>query len=324
MPGFEKEWLDLNQYLYFLTKSIDDPYSRLALANGFAAIHKTSRPKGDPKVVGELVRNGISLLGEVLSNDQVNDITKHIASCKLFDREKQTYAQAEETGAFFTLQTRPQEAFVASMSFEDLIRCPHLLDIAIDPKILSNVGDYLGCPATISTFVSWYSFPGNGEIPAEHFHRDRDDLRFVKLFVYLSDVDEGGGPHQYLPQSHHPDIFAQYLAQRNIDIDVMQLFKGNMRQLNDTFYMRVFEKDMMTICAPRGTCFLEDTYGLHRGFRPATSSRLLFQVLYTTFPTKFASKTDRSEGFYRKMDPSSLNYDALSPLQKYALRFFVN
>jgi hypothetical protein len=34
------------------------------------------------------------------------------------------------------------------------------------------------------------------------FHRDSEDWRYLKILVYLSDVDDGAGPHVYLHGSH--------------------------------------------------------------------------------------------------------------------------
>ena len=34
------------------------------------------------------------------------------------------------------------------------------------------------------------------------FHRDIDNFNFIKVFLYLNDVDENSGPNQYLMYSH--------------------------------------------------------------------------------------------------------------------------
>ena len=37
---------------------------------------------------------------------------------------------------------------------------------------------------------------------AQFFHWDNDFSKFLKLYIYLTDVDEDSGPHIYIPKSH--------------------------------------------------------------------------------------------------------------------------
>jgi len=37
---------------------------------------------------------------------------------------------------------------------------------------------------------------------AQFFHWDNDFSKFLKLYIYLTDVDEASGPHIYIPKSH--------------------------------------------------------------------------------------------------------------------------
>lgn len=41
---------------------------------------------------------------------------------------------------------------------------------------------------------------------------------------------------------------------------------------------------MIEIEGEKGTCFLEDTYGFHKGVTPKSKIRLLFQVQYSLNP----------------------------------------
>ena len=39
---------------------------------------------------------------------------------------------------------------------------------------------------------------------AQMFHFDYDSFNFLKVFIYLSDVDESNGPHSVVKYSHNP------------------------------------------------------------------------------------------------------------------------
>ena len=61
--------------------------------------------------------------------------------------------------------------------------------IANEPYTLSIVERYLGATPTILGYTAWWSFAQPDEArDAQLFHQDMDDYRFVKMFIYLSDV----------------------------------------------------------------------------------------------------------------------------------------
>lgn len=75
------------------------------------------------------------------------------------------------------------------------------MNIANDLAVLSIVQDYLGATPTISILICW-SIPKDGVAKdAQLFHRDVSDYKFVKLFIYLTDVVEESGPHLYIKQT---------------------------------------------------------------------------------------------------------------------------
>jgi hypothetical protein len=149
------------------------------------------------------------------------------------------------------------------------------LEIANDPFILNIVSQYLGCKPTIDDIVAWWSLPGRSVPKEEQFyHRDNDAIRFVKLFLYLSDVRDHDGAHMFVMGSHRENILLKR-RKRYLDSEVEAAFpKARIRAMTG---------DM-------GTTFLEDTFGLHRGGVPSNVPRLLFQVRYTSYPSVFARR----------------------------------
>ncbi|MDB5415160.1 MAG: hypothetical protein JWR10_3495 [Rubritepida sp.] len=135
------------------------------------------------------------------------------------------------------------------------------------PRVLRVASAYLGCKPTLSSIGVRWSYPGNPKPGAtQQFHRDPDDWKFLKLFVYLTDVDEDCGPHTYVQGSHRTAgrMRARPYPQATVDQD----YPGRAR----------------AITGPRGTAFMADTYGIHAGLVPTARPRLMLQVQYSLLP----------------------------------------
>ncbi len=170
-------------------------------------------------------------------------------------------------------------------NIHDIVRAPHAFRIATDERVLSIAHQYLGAPPVIVQMDAWWSLPEREEPHgAQIFHRDRDDFRACKLFVYLSDVNAGDGPHIFVRGSHRVDAVQDTLAAKGMPLEsVSAFFEGNGRQVADKID-DIFGAAVEELTGPAGTCFLENTYGYHRGKIPKTGRRCLFQVLYAVIP----------------------------------------
>jgi len=166
------------------------------------------------------------------------------------------------------VHNEPKETHVAHYRKEDLVRFKPIMDIANDPSVLQVVQEFLGAKPTISNVNMWWSFGGKKQ--AEHaqlFHRDMDDWRFCKLFIYLTDVNEQSGPHIYVKYSSASPKFRK--IRRYSDLEIENAFG---------------KENIKTFVAPKGTTFLVDTYGFHKGLLPESKNRLLLQIQYSLFP----------------------------------------
>jgi hypothetical protein len=212
------------------------------------------------QVIGLLRKDGIAFLPNLPTQEQINEILQYIE-----DKEvRNPYKPAQS----FPHQTPPADCHTAHFSAKDIIGAPHLLDFANDPAVLRVVSHYLGAHPTISNIALWWSYPGH-ETPeqAQYFHRDVDDLRFIKLFVYLTDVDDTAGPHAFVPGSQNSPAFSK--IKRYSDEEVEKHFGEN---------------SIHYITGDKGSSFLENTFGLHKGQVPTKKPRLVFQVQYSLHP----------------------------------------
>ena len=126
----------------------------------------------------------------------------------------------------------------------------------------------------------WWSFPRPSSVEekskaAQIFHRDLDDFKFAKFFIYLTDVEQDDGPHVYVKKSHKPNfkdtLRDKFLIHRVEDKNISKRFK---------------ESDVAEIHGKAGTIFFEDTYGYHKGMPPTKKARLLMCIVMATIDYK--------------------------------------
>lgn len=146
-----------------------------------------------------------------------------------------------------------------------------MYEISADPLLLSIIQQYLGVPPIFDTPVVFLNSAAPVDAKglsdtAQLYHHDLHRLQFVKLFMYLTDVDDESGPHAMIPGTHRARPTAMWADGRRTDDAVKA--SGLLDQ-------------EVRITGKAGTLFLVDTSALHKGVHPTKNARLLAQVQYT-------------------------------------------
>ena len=141
---------------------------------------------------------------------------------------------------------------------------------ALHPEILSVVNEYLGLYTELRKLEYWYVLASERQQPAysQLWHRDFEDISLVKVFLYLSDVDEGSGPFSYIRGTHRgalrwhdPADIAARRTNRATDSDIAAI---------------VPRERWFVGTGPRGTVVMAATKGYHKGgFATRRDRRLL-------------------------------------------------
>lgn len=80
-----------------------------------------------------------------------------------------------------------------------VVNNPAAQRLLADPVIVRVAQEYLGSQIRFSNQHMWWTTPKDCDKPASHlaqlFHFDMDRIKFMKFFVYLTDVDSNSGPH---------------------------------------------------------------------------------------------------------------------------------
>jgi hypothetical protein len=244
----------------------------------------------EDNILKELKKEGFFGLGIVLSEKQIDIIKQNLSKINCYHT---AYGEADMP---INITNPDSHIQLGTYNKEDLIKIPELLRIANDSRILNIVSGYLGVKPTLSSVNCWWSF-SNRDRPkeAQFFHRDLDDFKFVKIFFYLTDVNEDSGPHIFVKKSHITNKLLQ--LKRFTDEEVHMNF--------DTSNIEILTK-------PKGSCFIEDTYGIHKGQLPINGNRLVLQFQYSGLPL-----------FAEKYAPVSLSLSETINFDKYVNRLFV-
>jgi len=173
----------------------------------------------------------------------------------------------------------------ASFPLLTVFNCPHLVEIANTPKTLAIVERFIGTTPTILGYSAWWSFAQpDHPIEAQLFHIDGDDYLFAKMFIYLTDVGEEDGPHTFFERSQDLDYLRAIRDSWPGGRGEFENWLFGMFRKSDGQSKRVFGTEPVEITGPRGTCFMANTFGVHKGPPPRKSDRLVCQVLYGITP----------------------------------------
>jgi len=180
-----------------------------------------------------------------------------------------------------------------------------LASLPLNEKILDVVAEYLGFVPRMRAFDLWYTLPVDPAQPSilsQRWHRDYDDHRLVKMFLYLGDVDESMGPFSYVRGTHSRGPYSAVLPTRPP--------RGS--NPPDGAVEAAIPATQMLFCTGRaGTMILCDTNGIHQGGRSTSEPRLLLMANYAS---------DAARAPYLLTLGSRESYRNLPPAAKFALR----
>lgn len=96
---------------------------------------------------------------------------------------------------------------------------------------------------------------------AQFFHWDNDFTKFLKLYIYLSDVDESSGPHIFVSGTHKHKKLEHSLARLYSDENIFGSYKN----------IKIFN-------GCEGSFFFTDSYGIHKGMTPIKNFRIMLNI----------------------------------------------
>ncbi|MDG2284794.1 MAG: phytanoyl-CoA dioxygenase family protein [Alphaproteobacteria bacterium] len=248
--------------------------------------------------IEDLRTKGWCGVGQLLSPSEVKEVHKHFSNRDMRLANDETLPTAKRA-------TAPADMNIAEYSEPDVVAAPHLGRIANHPDVLARVAGFLEVPPTIQYLASWWSFSGRDTAKdAQLFHFDRACYRFLKLFVFLTDVTMDTGPHCFVEGSgRHADWQKRYDEIRRTDPDRAAHFWSMLqaqRREDEDIAAFFGPENIRYIQGKAGAAFLVNTAAFHKGVPPKSEDRLIFQALYTMLPTiKHGAPRTKHQGYHR-------------------------
>lgn len=206
-------------------------------------------------------------LSEDFCNKLLNNINKKFDFTKKMVDKKQVYKN-------FDIFNFKQKGTFWINNHKDILSLDEVQQICTDPYILNITQKYLRTKPLLIQTNFWASYSGESD-STQVFHQDGDDIKFIKIFIYLNDVSLNNGPHSYVKGS---------INQRML---INQKFRLSERYDDNTIVKSFGKDNILNMVGSKGTIIFENTEGFHKGSPLKSGYRFMLQLLYCSSTLPF-------------------------------------
>jgi hypothetical protein len=245
-------------------------------SNGLRAYRALFAPRkysDSEQISGEIAARGIVVNDSSRFLSPAGQTALAEASQNVIEISRRDDIQAIASGK--EVNTNAKKDFIIHLvqRTDELSKNDPLLKVALDEKLLEIVGSYLGVWPQLNGIGAWLNYPTEDDAKTSQlWHRDPEDMKIIKVFIYLDKVDESTGPFTYIPDTHPFGSAAGKAA----------VYEKQKRVL-DSDLAKVYPSESWLACTgPASTMILADTVGYHRGGKPAVGQRILVTFTYTS------------------------------------------
>lgn len=175
---------------------------------------------------------------------------------------------------------------------------------ALKTPLLEIANGYFGMFTRLRYYNVWHTFATQDDArQSQLWHRDREDFKILKVFVYLSDVDDGAGPLTYARGTQ---------LSRGMKREPAHFMEDGVKRSTDEQMAGVAPSaTWLKATGAKGTIVFADTSGYHKGGLARTRDRLMYVCMFTSPASQSKELFRRSVDFVQPAD-KALAF-ALSP-----------
>jgi hypothetical protein len=169
------------------------------------------------------------------------------------------------------VNTNPSDSLRNPPKIYTVTDLPEFCDWGKETRLLNIIENYIGLPVAYHGVHLRKDFTSKDQFATLLWHRDIEDKRFIKIIVYLNDVEQQHGPFEYVPLSytsvHNPNY---YRIKSKINTS---------EGINDEILNKIIPKSVWKSCpGSAGTVIIVDTRRLlhHGTIRTQERSTLFF------------------------------------------------
>ncbi|MGH9896977.1 MAG: phytanoyl-CoA dioxygenase family protein, partial [bacterium] len=166
----------------------------------------------------------------------------------------------------------PTRPLAAHYQFDrkNVINHPDVQALMADPVLVELAQAYLEVEPVADFIKMWWYTASSQPEPSQLYHCDMSRIKWVRFFIYLTDVGVGNGPHCFVTGTHRTGaIPSRFLA------------RGYAHVSDEDVVRHYGAQEIVELIGPRGTIIAEDTRGLHKGQQVHVSHRLMLQIQFS-------------------------------------------
>jgi hypothetical protein len=230
------------------------------------------------RVMADLKNNGIAITSvqELLGNSSL--FTELQAA--VLNREASLAAELETTRHNPNTNERHKTYVVSLLGPSPRLDINDIfVQFALQREILNIAINYFGMLVKLRAYNVWHNFAtGTAPRASQLWHRDSEDRAVVKVFVYLTDIDERAGPLCYASGTH---------AQGSVKIEppftIVKEHNSYVPRSDDVqMKQAVPESKWVSAVGPKGTIVFADTQGYHKGGWVLDHERILYFCMFAS------------------------------------------
>lgn len=157
----------------------------------------------------------------------------------------------------------------------DLVNNPEIQELVMDPVLINIARKYLDCEPIFDFAAMWWSAGFKKEPSsdaAQLYHFDMDRIKWLKVFIYVNDVDDYNGPHCFISGTHKIGAKSSKILSR-----------GYVRVSDQELKTYYPESNFKVLPGKAGSVFVGDTMCWHKG-KPLEigKNRLMLEFEYSS------------------------------------------
>jgi hypothetical protein len=227
-------------------------------------------PREIQNAVDDLQREGVHVFPHRLPPENCARLLEFATACPCAPRADYLRGTAAEKAPFNSAAVAQAPTYWFDR--QELADSPVVQRAFLDPSFWRVAQAYLGVEPILDLYAMWWSVPYGtraDDESAQMFHFDMDRVKWLKFFIYLTDVGPDNGPHVFLRGTHRR-------ASRG-------LRRHGVRRIPDDEAFRHWPRERaVELTGPAGTVFAEDTRGFHKGKPVRSGARLVFELEFAT------------------------------------------
>lgn len=150
------------------------------------------------------------------------------------------------------------------------------LKLTLEKKIVDIANGYMEMWTKLKYYDLAMTLPvpeGSNAIQSQRWHRDPQEKKIIKMFIYLNDVGDDAGPFFHILESNHDGKYGKLFPQKTPE--GIYITEEEIRKT-------IPAENIKKMTGKAGTVIFCDTSGIHKGGYATKNERLMFTSFFTS------------------------------------------